>query len=223
MKLAFNIIWRETPSRIAAKEYIEKLYRDNFPEADFFFTDSGFIPFEAGSSRNIGVELAKDYDVLVVADADVIVDINSMKECIELANDSEYIYTPFSRTVYISLEDTPRVIDGSVSIEDAVKYVSGSNCSGMLIAKPTVFKSLYGWDEKFIGWGYEDTALHYTHQVFLGSDYKRVGGDIFFLNHDYDSGYRNQKQIAKNEGRLKKYYRHTTKERLVRGVLNRHG
>lgn len=184
MRIAVVIPWRATESRIPLKNYVDNWYSKNLPEAKILYTDSGHQKFNISASRNIGAKKTMDYDIVIHNDADTIPNIDSLRIGIKKTYETGYFCNPYDQYHMIYLSETKPVIDGSIDIENAQHdFVKGS-CSGVIITTPATWEKIYGFDENFIGWGYEDLAIRVAHESIMGHGFTRIPGKAYALAHD---------------------------------------
>lgn len=142
--------------------------------------DSG--PFNRSAAVNRAAELAGDWDVAVIIDADVIADPNRVKQAIEIAAYSGKIVYPHDVRKDLTSSGSRRAMAGYTGAWDrfvAKRYplmVSAIVCIGR-----GLWDTIGGFDESFEGWGYEDTAFAAAAETFGGSI--RLPGDVWHLWH----------------------------------------
>ena len=105
-------------------------------------------PWSPGRARNAGAALQPEWDPLLVVDADTIVPWPQLYNAVHLAAAEPGLV--YGYTVYVRCnrdgEDTGEVFEGSASF-------------GCAAISRACFDELGGFDESFLGWGYEDLDL----------------------------------------------------------------
>jgi hypothetical protein len=188
IKVAVVIPWRETKSRLPLMKYVKSWYQKNFPDAEIFFADSGHKIFNISASRNVGTEMAKDYDVIIHNDADTYPEKNAVIEGIKLACDTGFAVNPFSAAKLLSIKNTERIIYKKFNPYGIDGDLYPGSCGGVVIATPETIKKIGGWDEKFIGWGFEDVAFSIAHATLLDHGIIKVeGAYVYCLSHVIDN------------------------------------
>lgn len=97
-------------------------------------------------------------DVLVVASADHLPNPAAVARAAAAA--SGHGWAPvFTATAGISKRATLALLSGRVL--DPVRYITGEApfCTALLAVRADVWDEIDGWDERFYGWGCEDTAF----------------------------------------------------------------
>jgi hypothetical protein len=96
--------------------------------------------------------------VLVIASADHIPDVHAVIEASAAAMDHGWAPL-FTATAGISLDATRDVING-LDV-DVTQHITGEApfCTALLAVRADVWDEIGGWDERFHGWGCEDTAF----------------------------------------------------------------
>jgi hypothetical protein len=86
-----------------------------------------------------------------------------------------------------------------------------------------MFWEMNGWDENFIGWGYEDTAFDKTYKLLYDKPMSRVSGNCYRLYHSM----RDDKDFNDNVERYNLHYDNPKadlknfKELLKRNMVHR--
>lgn len=201
IKVGVVIPWREQPSRLNGFNKVVAWYQENLPEANMYFPDRSGSVWSMSGSRNDGVELAQHdkCEVIIVNDADTIPQIEPLRKAIVAAYMDDLMHNPY--TEYRALtEKSVSQIKAGVAPEDCDYDVIQGACSGVNVFTPDAWWKLGGNDEKFKGWGYEDTAMRRAHQVINKSDYVAHPGFVVSFYHDLqprhgDVNFENNKRL----------------------------
>lgn len=186
IKVAVVIPWRETPSRLPLKEYVDSWYKKNMPEVKIFYTDSGHKIFNRSASKNLGGDLAKDYDVVIYNDADTIPNLASILDGIDKTYKDELLCNPFDSCRIVDFTNTQKILSGNIPMEDIEYSEYENSCGGILITTPKIFNLLGNYDENFKEWGYEDTAIYFSHLAIMDTGMVRIPGPIYVLSHEVE-------------------------------------
>lgn len=108
-----------------------------------------------------GMNLARahaSHDMLVIASADHLPDPVAVKEAVEKAE--QYGWAPiFRRTTVLTKKATNLLLSGH-DIDPAQHGAeSAPFCTSLMAVRADVWDDVGGWDERFYGWGCEDTAF----------------------------------------------------------------
>ena len=178
------IPWRPQPSRLAAFEATSEWYRANLPGAEIRTVDSGDVPFNLARCRNVGMaHVADPDDVVVIGDADTIPSIEPLLEAIAAAAGSGLVHLPYTRYQWLGAAGTAAFFDG-VPLADVEATLVVGACSGVYVTTPRTWASHGGQDERFRGWGFEDSAWFAAHTTLLGSQPHRHDGNVYALHHE---------------------------------------
>jgi hypothetical protein len=120
---------------------------------------------------------AKEWDVLYFNDADSIVPLPQIEKACELAADRPGLVFAFSDY----LREGP---DGEL-----VQHIAHSFSSGAVAISRECFENIGGYDERFVGWGYED--LEFAWRCQKRWPHRRVEGELRHLWHP-PAGARNE-------------------------------
>ncbi|GAB2454259.1 hypothetical protein HD599_002937 [Conyzicola lurida] len=197
------IPWRPQPSRLAAFEATSGWYRENLPGAVVRTVDSGEVPFNLARCRNVGIaEIADPDEVVIIGDADTIPSIEPLLAAIEAAATSGLVHLPYTAYQWLGREGTAAFFDGAPLPSIEATLVRGA-CSGVYVTTPRTWASHGGQDERFRGWGFEDSAWFAAHTTLLGSQPQRHEGNVYALHHE--TQLREGEQYDKNAALRERY------------------
>jgi len=135
-------------------------------------------PMNRSAARNQAAAAAGEWDVAVFADADTIGQPELIPAAVEAAQQGVIAY-PFTRFEGWTPQQTQAVYQGRPPGRGrGVKHPSPG---GILAVDRALFETVGGWDEKFVGWGYEDLAFAVACRTLGGVH--REPGTIYHLWH----------------------------------------
>ena len=182
--LSVVIPWRPQPSRVAALDAVTAWYREHLPEATVVLVDSDDTVFNLARARNIGVSAIDDPDaVVIINDADTIPQPESLADAIAGASDSGLVHLPYTAYHWLGASGTAQFSAGTALEACDHELVIGA-CSGVYVTTRRTWESHGGQDERFRGWGFEDSAWFAAHTTLLGSHPQRHDGDVYALHHE---------------------------------------
>ena len=183
VRVAVVIPWREQPSRLFAFNEVRRWYEELMPDADIILADNGEEEFHRSGSRNHGVRLASDYDVVILNDADTIPEIVPLEEAIEDCQTTGLVHLPYREYRSLGVEGTQAFLR-DVPLSHCPHTIVYTACSGVYVTTPETWWMHGGQDEEFRGWGFEDPAWLFAHTTLLGSPPVRHEGRVYALHHD---------------------------------------
>lgn len=182
-------------------------------------------PFNRSAAINTAASEAGIWSCAVVADADTYIDKERLLAAIDLANDTQQLVIPHSRWVNVEKHEVDRFLDTKVLEWKKGRVIYSTTVSSILVVPRTVWDTVNGFDERFSGWGWEDTAfMHAVDHLTAGNI--RLEGDVYHLAHDrptadtnraLDSGY-----IANTNHYRNLYKRATNATQLKRVISGNH-
>jgi predicted glycosyltransferase involved in capsule biosynthesis len=206
MKLGIVVPWRARPTRVKAFGLTVNRLMDQFPNSTVYYADKETKIFNVSGSRNQGcLSAIKDgCDVLLVVDADTLLDKKAIEKAIAVVSKEDYVCMPYTFYNRLSEKVSTSLLKGELSFEQLA--VQGENSAwnhpgGAYVMSSSTFLRLNGWDERFVGWGYEDDAFSEAHIKILGRGFVRVDGFALTLHHEH----RDQDYIDVNSERYKHY------------------
>lgn len=165
VNIALVIPWREQTNRIEPFNKTIENYKKFFDDESIILCDKESEIFNASASRNIGISQAfnSGADIVLVSDADILIEIETLKKAITLSLSREEIFLLYENYI--------RVIFDSDSMKTLGEYNLRKNrnsgyfypCSGALLIPKRIYQELGGYDENFLGWGPEDLEYHYRY------------------------------------------------------------
>ena len=177
------IPWRPQPSRLAAFEATSRWYVENLPGAVVRTVDSGEVPFNLARCRNVGIAGLPQDEVVVIGDADTIPSLEPLLEAVAAAATSGLVHLPYTRYQWLGALGTAAFFDGAALDSIEATLVVGA-CSGVYVTTARTWASHGGQDERFRGWGFEDSAWYAAHTTLLGASPQRHEGNVYALHHE---------------------------------------
>lgn len=152
------------------------------PDARVILADSGSARFNRAASRNAGVTQAAGSDVVVIVDGDIILDRGATVAAIDSCQFDELVHLPFRVVRMCDGQSSKRL---RVSLNSPVQSLLDIEWSvgGAYVTTPRAWWAIGGMDERFTGWGYEDTALAIAHRTIHGRPMPRHDGVVLHLWH----------------------------------------
>lgn len=189
MRVAVVIPWRGgQPDRERHHETVRAHLRALLPDAVHLDVDSGHEPFSRAASRNLGVRLAQDAacDVVVLCDADTLVEEQPLRAAIDSADDG-ILHLPYVHFRGLSENGTRMYLGGTPGEACETDLAHAWATGGILVLTPSAWGRAGGMDERFIAYGFEDTAFRIAADALLGPTVKHEG-TIWHLWHEQQMG-----------------------------------
>ena len=150
-RVQVGIPWREEPSRLEAFYRVRDWYESHGLEvvaAESPRHRNG--PFNIAAARNHLVRNLLTSDVMVLSDGDTLPQVEPLLEALAGALADNLVHLPY----HLYRDDTG-------------VYTPGA-CSGVLVTTRDGWEATNGQDERFRGWGYEDSAWKLAHLTLSG-------------------------------------------------------
>lgn len=187
--------------------YIQAFYWDNLKWADRYIGVSPDGPFNISAARNHGAEQAGDWDVAIFADADSFVDADTLETAVAVARKTQQVVLPHSRWVNVRDEERhPFLVEGWLPF-DPERTVYGGTRGSLYVIPRAAFEAVNGFDERFRGWGWEDTAFHKAVEG-LYMPFIQFEGNVWHLEHERPSADVNRgfdEDAIRNRSHFRKY------------------
>lgn len=212
-RLSLVIPYRDSPDRTPLLEWVLKRYNYFFTGIDVCIADSNPDElFNRSQAINRCVSVAKG-SYLIIADADVICDIPSMDIALATVNHTERVWAFPNESYFIATPDnTTELMSLGYNYNFNVEMFDGyenipSNTSAIMVMRREAFESVDGFDERFIGWGYEDNAFFHSMNTMWGPFVKIANSFAVHLFHEAPHGKRELNPHLFSNARLAEQYR----------------
>lgn len=127
---------------------------------------------------------ARPWDVAVIIDSDVICDPGRVREGIARAIDTGRMVLPFDHRFDLNRQGSARIMDGyQGSWRPYVHRTYTDMVSSVVIVARRLWDDVGGFDEGFVGWGFEDNAFAAACETFSGAPVLRMPGELWHLWH----------------------------------------
>lgn len=142
-------------------------------------------PFNRSKAINDAADKAGVWDVALVIDADVICAPDSVRKAVELAYSSDLLVVAHDERIMLNERGTEKILGGykgSWRDRSMVEKVWLDSVSCAVAMSRSLWEQAGPFDERFVGWGREDTAFRIACEVETGPIVK-VCGETFHLHH----------------------------------------
>ncbi len=212
---------RDHGPRDAIWAYCKARWQQYFPDIPIVEGHHEDGLFNRSAAVNIAAELAGDWDLAIVIDSDVMVNVEQVREALATATRTGRVTWAHRRWRGIREDASTRLVadmrdlgpeldrDELDLIVERTNPLSWSCC---IVIPRAVFNDLGGFDERFKGWGFEDMAFQSVVVGLYG--YERVEGDVIHIWHP-----RSEERIVPGKGRLTATPEYITNARLGRRYM----
>lgn len=194
--ISFCIPFRtDNAHREASFQFVTQTLKKEWPDDEILIADSRDEPFSRSKSRNAAAAKATG-SVLVFLDADSYVSLWQLRQAVSAVRPHRTRQWIFPYDIYYSLTApgtlkwmTSSFLDGGIDEHDCVHVFPGfdpfahpASVGGCVVASREAFERVGGYDERFVGWAFEDRAFAYALEAFYGPA-PRVLGPLYHLWH----------------------------------------
>lgn len=148
-------------------------------------------PFNRAAALNRAAELAGDWDIAVCIDADVLIDAHQVRAAVRLAAVNGGPVLAYDERMHLSRVATRRILGGYrgdwMRPKGFVRAVLHDSCSSAIVVSRNLWDAVGGFDETFIGWGWEDVAFRCAAETISGQELVKIGGKLWHLWHEVSS------------------------------------
>lgn len=200
------------PWRSRALSWLQLRYAALLPEAEVMLGTSPLIPFSRSAARNDAFRRSSG-DVLLVADADTAFNRRQIDAGLGLLEEGApwvicyregpgyYLLTEAATDTVLALPvdaELPEPPPGDWTWAD-------TSWAGMLLVSREAWEKVGGYDERFIGWGFDDNAFRFALDNRVGP-HRRVDDFVVHLHHERTAAENfEQPYIERNRRRCHQY------------------
>lgn len=189
--------------------WVKRRYERLFPEAEIVVGRNEDQPFNRGAARNDAFKRSTG-DMLLIADADVVCDVNLVWRAVCMTTRGRRWMIPYSTYYNLDKVTSDRIVAGApetpVPPEDRLGYDHklSAAVAGQLVVPRVAYEEVGGYDERYVGWGYEDTDFAITLNT-LWAPVERLDGRCLHLWHDVTNANFEQPMIQVNMNLHRQY------------------
>lgn len=134
-------------------------------------------------ARSLNRAASGSWDVVVIADADIVpAGAEQVREAVELAARRQSQVYGFDVKHALTEGATDAALAAGVPLASADGLSTPNTLSSLFAIGRSLWDRLGGFDERFVGWGFEDLCFNYAAET-LGGPAQRIPGDVYDLWH----------------------------------------
>jgi len=209
-------------SRDATWNWVRSWWREQLPELEIFEGHHTEGLFNRSAALNRAAALAGPWDVALIIDADVICDPEQVREAIEVAySGAGRLVLAFSRRHNLTERGSAKVMAGEKgSWRHYIGKTYTDMASSCVAIERHVWDAVGGFDERFAGWGFEDSAFSVAVEALTGNTLHKVPGELWHLWHPTaPEGKRGTPSYQANRARLEAYRAAIGQPAIIRGLI----
>lgn len=146
-------------------------------------------PFNRSAALNRAAELAGDWSVAVLIDADVLVNPDAVTSAIAVATETGAMVVAFTDRWHIGPVATNRILAGwSGNWRPHSRRIVVESVSSAVVVRRDLWERVGGFDEAFVGWGWEDVAFRVACEAVSARPIVRIGATLWHLHHQVSGG-----------------------------------
>ena len=142
-------------------------------------------PWARAAACNEAARLAGAWDVALVADADTIPEAEAVHRAVGIVSTIPGAIRPHDRLWNLNRAQSMTLGKkgfAKLHLPRGQRRLLGG---GLLVISRAAWEKVGGYDERFIGWGHEDSALHTT--LLAEAHWDRIEGQAWHLYHPRDN------------------------------------
>lgn len=186
-ELSIAVPWRTDSSR--RREAIFEWNMDRLqrivPEVEIVLGDIESPIFSYSAARNVAVSQAEGKYILIL-DSDVVLDASSIQEGVRRLQNGANWVVPYQTYHVLNDEYSDTILNQPTDLPLSTKprsHISSRSTAGAVMLQRDDFIKVGGYDERFMGWGYEHMAFCEALGSVVGQ-FQRCKGTAQHLWHD---------------------------------------
>lgn len=192
-----------------------------FPDVQVFEGYHTDGPFNRSAAVNAAARAAGDWDLGIVIDSDVFLRRSQVQAAVDRAADTGRVTWAHRRWRGIREDATTRIVAdlqdfgpefAGHDMDLIVERTNPISWSCCIVIPRAVWDDMGGFDERFVGWGFEDMAAQSLIVGLYG--HERIEGDVYHLFHP-----RSEERIVPGQGRMTATPEYVTNARLGRRYM----
>lgn len=147
-------------------------------------------PFNRAAAINTAAELAGDWEIALIVDGDTLAPPEALQTGALLAATHGYMVNCHDLRVMLKEQATRRIIEsGRLDPVNGwrkpqwVERIWYESPSAGVAVRRDLYDRVGGFDERFVGWGHEDSAFRHACETLSGAPMLRVAMDCYHLWH----------------------------------------
>ena len=141
-------------------------------------------PFNRSAAINAASDAAGDWDAAVIIDSDVLADPTAVRHAVDYAVATDAPALAYHERAMLTANGTEKVLRGFSGSWDrlAPKRIHDACSSAVVVSRP-LWDAVGGFDEAFVGWGWEDVAFRCAVETMADKPLMKVASVIWHLHH----------------------------------------
>lgn len=174
--VALVMPWRpSTPEREATMHFVHDHLLHALGPVEVVLADDDHLTFNRGRALNLGVARTSA-SVLVLADADLWVPTDALQRAVANVDIASYV-VPFRELIALDAVASERIVAGTMAVDhdwrtEMPEHIEldwpRRSTGGLNVLRRDVFDAAGGFDPRFVGWGYEDSAFDIALSTLVG-------------------------------------------------------
>lgn len=170
--------------RDATWQWCKQWWRENLPELEIYEGHHTEGLFNRSAAVNLAAKQAGKWDVALLIDSDVICDPEQVREAIEHAATWDGLVLAFSRRHNLNRHGSEAIMAGEKgSWRRFIVRTYTEMASSAVAVNRATWDKVGGFDERFQGWGFEDSAFSLAVETFTGNTTHKIEGELWHLWH----------------------------------------
>ena len=197
--VAVVVPWRLVGDRKESFKIAWKYNSETLAGFETYFSDSADERFNVAEARNRGClqAIADGHKTLIVVDADTVFEKDGIVDALKVIKKTGRVCYPYTYSLELEKKVFNRMETNTLPFSGYESFMlpSQHHVGSGWVMTADYFQSVNGWDERFLGWGWEDHAFQRTYEILHGEQLPRAEGTCYRLWHevrdilDYDKNH----------------------------------
>lgn len=143
-------------------------------------------PFNRSAAINRAAAEAGDWDVAVIIDADVLTNADVVRSAVDIAAATNAMVLSHDERIMLSREGTKKIVGGyrgNWRVRGMFERIYTDGCSCCVAVSRALWDDVGGFDEAYVGWGYEDIAFRISCEAISAKPMVKLSAELWHLWH----------------------------------------
>lgn len=170
-------------------EFCRKIWEENFPEWEIFegfhLAEEG--PFNRSMAINRAAKAAGDWDAALIIDRDTISDPDAIRRAVDHAYRTGAMAVAHNQRYMMNKRGTEYILSGRKDrwkSPQFIKVIYKDSVSCAVAVSRATWDLVGGFDERFVGWGYEDSCYRIAVETLTDLTMHVEQADVYHLWHE---------------------------------------
>lgn len=167
-------------------QFARTWWENDHPDWEIIEGHHDFGPFNRSAAINRAATEGGQWDVAIIIDSDILADPEATRSAVTLAYATNQMVLGYNERIHLTQVGTERVMSGFRGSWESPGMIANrltDACSSLVVVSRKLWDEVGGFDEQFVGWGWEDVAFRIACETLGDGPMQKIGARIWHLYH----------------------------------------